>query len=223
MLKIISESDSIGFHLSAPSKVGGRAKIAFSLPAGPDFSCPGATPACVGCYAQKGRHQMHNVQNSFARNLNTLNHYEQTDNLVGCVKELSGLIEPGLFRIHESGDFHSQFAVDVWTALAALRDDVTFWFYTRSFNLDFSKLVALDNVTGWASTDQYNQEQAKLFIEKFPSVRHAYGPLEKTDEVPANTVMCPVTTGKLELDAACTKCKLCTDKRMKKHIGFIKH
>lgn len=224
MLRIVQESSQCGFVLSSPSKIAGHEKAAFSMPAGPDFTCPGATPACQGCYAQKGRHIFSTVQKAFAKNWVTMLAYEAADDAAGAAKELLDMIKPNLavFRIHESGDFYNQFTIDVWRRVAEARPSTAFWFYTRSFHLDFATILALKNVTGWASTDSHNRAAAAEFVAKHPAIRHAYGPLEE-NERPANTVICPVTSGRLDVEAACKKCRLCTDHRMSKNIGFIKH
>ncbi len=213
------------FSLSAPAKIAGARKLAWSLPAGPDFTCPGATPACKDCYAQKGRHIFSNVQNAFIRNWLTLDRYKQAKDRLGAASALLHLIpsDAPLFRIHESGDFENQFAVDVWTEITKARPSTSFWFYTRSFKLNFEKLVALPNVEAWASTDNYNKAKADAFAIKY-KVKQAYGPWAHDAALPANSFVCPVTSGKLGVDKACSNCKLCVVKgRTAKNVVFLGH
>jgi hypothetical protein len=214
------------FTLASPSKISLQDDRAFSLPAGPDFTCPGATKACDGCYAQKGRHVFNNVQAAFARNFAFLRKFEEANDVKGCAIALLEAISPKatIFRIHESGDFHSAFAIKVWTEVAKARPQTSFWAYTRSFKLDFRKLIALPNVTLWASTDSYNKEKAIAFVAKHPGVKHAYGPLATVEELPKDSFICPVTSKKLAVEGACQHCMLCVDKnRTHKHVAFLKH
>lgn len=227
MRDVLADADKLAFgiSLSAPAKIAGSKKRAFSLPAGPEFTCPGATEACVSCYAQSKRHMFANVQKSFARNLATISFFESTGDVDGCadaiLKEIKSDFD--IFRIHESGDFYSQFYLDVWVKVVQARPNTAFWFYTRSFDLDFSAISQVPNVTGWASTDQYNAELANQFAAKF-GFKQAFGPIERESDKPAGSVVCPVTSSRLKLDGACEKCKLCIHKdRTKKNIAFIKH
>lgn len=229
MLTVLNNTDSDEvecFTPSSPSKISSQKDRAFSLPAGPDFSCPGATEACNGCYAQKGRHVFKNVQSAFARNFSFLQKFEAAEDVDGCANALLEMISPKatIFRIHESGDFHSAFAVKVWTKVAKARPQTSFWAYTRSFKLDFRKFIALPNATLWASTDSFNALQAVKFVAKHPGVKHAYGPLSKPEDLPKDSFICPVTSGKLAVDGACEKCMLCVQKtRTPKHVAFLKH
>jgi hypothetical protein len=228
MLKVLEADFSKveKFTLSSPSKISVRGDRAFALPAGPDFSCPGATKACDGCYAQKGRHVFSNVQNAFARNFALMQSFEAKKDVKGCAAALLDVISPKaeIFRINESGDFSSAFVVKVWTEVAKARPNTKFWAYTRSFKLDFRKFIALPNVMLWASTDSYNQEQAIKFVAKHVGVRHAYGPLAKAEDLPKGAFICPVTSSRLEVNGACQSCMLCVDKkRTHKHVAFLKH
>jgi hypothetical protein len=226
-LQIVDQVDTVGFGFqnSAPMKIAGSKKLAFSLPAGPDFTCPGATEACKDCYAQKGRHIFENVQKVMVKNWITLSYFAARNDIAGAADHLLDIIAHNdpIFRIHESGDFDSQFAVEVWTQVARARPNTKFWFYTRSFHLDFKNLLALSNVSGWASTDPFNTIAAKVFADKY-KIKQAFGPWEHKAELPANSFVCPVTNGKLELNAACEKCKLCVMKdRTSKNVVFLGH
>lgn len=215
------------FSMSSPSKISKSANRAFSLPAGKMFSCPGETKACEGCYATKGRHIFGNVQRKFARNWEVLKQYEKSYDVIGCALELCKYIpKEGLFRVHESGDFHSQFAVDVWSLVVANNPHVDFYAYTRSFHLNFMPLLDLDNFVLWASTDNYNHARAVNFVQgyKHYGVKHAFGPWDKESQLPDNSFVCPVTSGKLEVHGACSRCKLCVlPQRTKRNVVFYAH
>lgn len=229
MFAIIDNDDSNKktFIMSSPSKISLKKGHAFSLPAGPDFSCPGATQACKDCYAQKGRHIFSNVQKAFASNWKLMNSFRTLNDISGCAKALLEVIpNTTFFRIHESGDFEDAFAIKVWSEVVKARPDCRFYAYTRSFKLDFSDLLNKDNFYLWASTDNFNNADAEEFVAKYKKhdVKHAFGPWEKNKPIPQNAVVCPVTSGKLKVEGACEKCKLCVVKdRTKKNMLFIEH
>lgn len=225
ILNVINNDKSL--KLSHPSKISTKRKTAFSLPAGPEFSCPGATDACTDCYAKKGRHVFKTVHGAFAKNWKTVKAYEANNNVYGLAHYLANSIPDSrkIFRIHESGDFHSQFMVDVWTEVVRMRRDILFWAYTRSFHLDYSKLVRQPNFKLWASCDEYNIEKAKKFAKRYKNsrVRLAYGPWNHDKQIPNNSFVCPVTNGKLNVSGACEKCMLCVADRTKKNVVFLTH
>lgn len=229
MLKVIDNVSHTGsFKFSSPSKISTKENRAFSLPAGPEFACPGATKACDGCYATKKRHLWFPVQQAFANNWNLLRDLEKKKKFNKAVSLLLESIPNSteIFRIHESGDFYSQWYVDVWTEVIRQRRDVMFWTYTRSFNLDFSKIVRQPNFTLWASTDNFNLKKSNSFIRRYKNsnVKRAYGPWEHDALVPNNSFACPVTTGKMDVAGACEKCMLCVTKhKTSKNVVFMAH
>jgi len=216
------------FKLSGPQKISVKNRSAFSVPAGPDFACPGATEACEGCYAQKKRHLWSPVQKVLAQNWMLLRRFEKQGRADKAAKAILDRMRPDakVFRLYESGDFHSQWSIDVWTRVVRARPEVHFWAYTRSFDLNFSSLTRNKNFTLWASTDEYNIKEAKKFVRRFrkSGVKHAYGPWDHDKTLPKNSFVCPAVTHKIELTGACEKCKLCVIKRRtKKNVVFLKH
>lgn len=226
VLKVLDTTPS-HLTLSTPSKISKKKNSAFSLPAGPEFSCPGATDACKDCYAKKGRHVFKSVHGAFARNWEIVRAYEAKKNVYGLAHFLADSIPDNreIFRIHESGDFHSQFMVDVWTEVVRMRRDISFWTYTRSFDFNYSKLVRQPNIRLWASTDEYNSKEARQFTKKYKrsNVRQAYGPWGHDKDIPDNSFVCPVTNGKLKLDGACEECMLCVTSKTNKNVVFLAH
>lgn len=216
------------FKLSKPQKISLKSRCAFSVPAGLRFGCPGATKACDDCYAQKKRHLFSPVQKAFASNWQLLQkfekHNETYDASVAILKQIRKSAK--VFRLYESGDFHSQWVINVWSKVVRSRRDISFWAYTRSFNLNFTELTRSKNFSLWASTDSYNLREAKQFVRRFrkSGVKHAYGPWEHEDELPFNSFVCPATTGQIEMSGACETCSLCIiKKRTNKHVVFLKH
>jgi hypothetical protein len=219
------------FFVSSPSKITIKGNSAFSLPAGPigkGGTCPGATRACESCYAMKGRHHFRAVQTAIVRNkllLTKLNKHKSFNKAVSLLLEMVPE-NATIFRIHESGDFYSQWYVQVWTKVVAGRPNVRFWAYTRSFHLDFYKLVVQSNFELWASTDDYNKIQAEEFVKRYSDnkVKHAYGPWKHNEPIPNNSFVCPVNTKKLKVEGACEKCMLCVVKdRVRKNVVFLAH
>lgn len=213
---------------STSSKVSLKENNSFSLPAGPKFTCPGATKACISCYATKHRHHFPNVQTKLANNLLLIRKFKKNKANKAVVKSLLKIIPKTakLYRIHESGDFMSDWYIKVWSEVVRLRPDVKFWAYTRSFHLNFTPLTKYSNFTLWASTDQYNEKEAKAFVKRFKKsgTKHAYGPWDHNKEVPKNSVVCPATNNRMKLEGACEKCMLCVVKnRIKKNIVFLEH
>lgn len=225
MLRVINDDYPVLFKMSSPTKISKEKNKAFSLPAGPKFACPGATEACKGCYAQKGNHNYPNVMKAFSQNWQAFKYFEERGDIEGCVNALAyHMPDEGIFRIHESGDFHSQFAVDVWAMLAQINHNVDFYTYTRTFDLNYAGYLAQPNTMLWASTDEYNLEKAKRFVKKYQKVKHAYGPWDNEQDIPENSFICPATSGKLEVLGACSKCYLCvTPTRTKKNVVFLSH
>lgn len=222
---------------TAEKLIKGKRQATFSLPAGKQFSCCQSTPVCEKtCYAKQHHHLRQNVQKAFAQNWVWMLEEEKKGNPKATAKQLVEMIYTFIFRIHESGDFHSQFAVDVWIEVAKNLPNVLFWFYTRNFSLNFTELVALPNVQGFASGDADNKRQARAFKKRYKDygVRIAWGPWTKEDQrkmfigtgktFPEDTVICPVYTGKLEMAGACARCLLCVKKGITgKDIGFPRH
>jgi len=213
------------FVMSSPSKISKKSHCAFSLPAGPDFSCPGATEACKECYAMKHRHLWPAVQDAFARNWKLIQSFEKKNDVFSAVIMLSGSIsDSNIFRIHESGDFYSQWYVDVWDRVIKTRKDVSFWAYTRSFDLNYGKILKNKNFMLWASADKYNLNEAEKMANRYKAVRLAYGPINKIEDAPENSFVCPVTSKKINVEGACEKCKFCiTRDAARKNVTFIKH
>lgn len=216
------------FKLSGPQKISLQNRCAFSIPAGPKFGCPGATKACESCYAQKSRHLWHPVQKVFAENWRLLRKLEQLGQTDKAAEALLTQLRPNaeIFRLYESGDFHSQWTIDVWAEVVKGRRDISFWAYTRSFHLNFTNLTRNPNFALWASTDNYNLNEAKKFVRRFrkSGVKHAYGPWDHAAELPSNSFICPVTSKVMDVNGACEKCKLCViKKKTHKHVVFLAH
>ncbi len=221
-----STKSNLGFKASSPAKISVTKGCAFSLPASAQYSCPGETPACAGCYAMKGRHIFINTQSLFLRNWRNMKACEDQGRagIKTCADNLAEILpkKGGIFRIHESGDFHSQFSITVWLQVIKSRPDITFWAYTRSFDFNYKSITKLPNFSLLVSTDDYNMVEAKKFAKKY-KLKLAYGPWGKDTTLPKGSFVCPATNGKMEMAGACEKCKLCFSGKTVKDVVFIKH
>jgi hypothetical protein len=222
------DKELIHIKASSASKISTRKNNCFSMLAGPSFGCPGATQACLNCYAMKGNHNWPNVKISLANNWLLIKNMERNRANKKIVNQLVDIIpkDAKMFRIHESSDFYSQWYLDAWTNVVKRRKDVLFWAYTRSFNLNFQKIIRQKNFTLFASCDKYNKDIVKKFISRYKNskIKIAYGPVEKEEKIPHNSFICPATSGKLNIAGACEKCKLCVSKyNTNKNVVFIRH
>jgi len=214
------------FRASHPAKISVLDNCAFSLPAGPDFACPGATRACAECYAQRGRHVFPVVQRLVARNFIALNNANGDINKI--YQMLLEMVPENipLFRIHEAGDFISQNYIEAWAEVIKNRRDTYFWAYTRSFNFNYTNLTRNKNFALWASADNYNINEAKQFVRRYrkSGTKYAFGPWNRNIKIPDNSFICPATNHKLDMNGACEKCMLCVvKKRTHKNVVFLQH
>jgi len=110
-------------------------KIAsFDLPA--IKTCPNAKECKKYCYAAKCARIYKNYAAKLDRNLKltkdkTFEHTMISD-IIGSNREI--------VRIHSSGDFYNQAYLDKWISIMHQLPFIRFYFYTKSHNLDFSKM-----------------------------------------------------------------------------------
>src|SRR4051794_4219503 len=119
----------------------------FGLPAGPAYSCPGATATCQRvCYAGKLEKVYRGVREVLVRNLDELTGRDRK----GMAELLGEMIDdfrtdcdraerrsaqiPRDFRIHWDGDFFSLEYAQAWADVIRASADVRYWVYTRSFD-----------------------------------------------------------------------------------------
>lgn len=187
--------------LTGTDKDRGKTKNAFSLPAGPKFSCPGATDVCEGCYARMGRFIATQQREFYARNWVRWIYLEKivqdetvaaNELLTAIRKSCSPYGSVPTFRLWESGDFHSQWSVNVWVRVIRALPDVQFWGYTRNFALNYDLMAKMPNLLMWASTDRVNYQKAVAFVQKYPNIRHAYW-WDPLVPAPSGTLVCPAT------------------------------
>src|SRR6478609_6217832 len=202
---------------------------AFGLPAGTDYSCPGATTFCNGiCYAGKLEKIYTGVKNVLVRNYQELLYADYLYGITGMHFLLSNMVREFVkecdkrgavkrFRIHWDGDFFSADYAKAWADVVEYYPDVQFWVYTRSFEF-VPFLTGIPNLTVYLSADVVNIEAAKecqsanpgVFIayvaDTFADAREGLDSAGKVYPCPENAKRLPLITDK---GSACNRCGIC--------------
>jgi hypothetical protein len=213
---------------NAVSKNGKTPAIAntFGLPAGKQYSCPGATSICESvCYAGKLEKVYKGVREALLHNWNLLkdSSYNQMVSLldemiIDFKKDCDKKSADKLFRIHWDGDFFNDTYTIAWAEIVRRHPDVQFWVYTRVKNAA-EMLKGYKNLSLYFSTDDENKEIARD-LKTNHGIRLAY--LGKTFAL-SETVMkdltgkvgakCPENAKRIPLisssGSACVTCGLC--------------
>lgn len=223
-----------------PSPNGKTAKIAnsFGLPAGTDFSCPGATSFCSRiCYAGKLEKIYSGVRNVLTRNFEELLYADYLSGQPGMEYLLRDMMEsftwechkknaPKNFRIHWDGDFFSEAYARAWAYVIRYHGDIQFWVYTRSFTETLNVvpiLAGISNLTIYLSADENNIDRANEVANQYPGVLIAtvsdtfaearetiIDSSRKSYPCPENGKRLPLIT---EKGSACNRCGICIDGR----------
>jgi len=210
------------------TKNGKQAAIAntFGLPAGKNFSCPGATSVCESvCYAGKLEKVFPSVKVNLLHNWNLLKDADYltmlnlisemiTDFKNDCLKKDA----PMLFRIHWDGDFFNDTYTTAWADVIKLNEDVQFWVYTR---VKSAALILKDipNLSLYFSTDSENVKIG-VDLKINQGVRLAYlaknfaiGQADMKEMIGRPAAKCPENNKQIPListkGSACVSCKLC--------------
>ena len=210
------------------SKNGKQAAIAntFGLPAGKEFSCPGATSICESiCYAGKLEKLYKGVKNVLLHNWELLKNADHdtmelllTQMIMEFKADCDKKSAPKLFRIHWDGDFFSDDYAFAWKHVILNHSDIQFWVYTR---VKSSALILKDieNLSLYYSTDDENISIATE-LKQNNGIRLAY--LGKTFALTETKMKeitgkvgakCPENNKSIPListsGSACVSCKLC--------------
>ena len=210
------------------TKNGKQAAIAntFGLPAGKEYSCPGATSICESvCYAGKLEKLYKAVKANLLHNWELLRNADEptmvnlledmiADFKADCVKKNA----PMLFRIHWDGDFFNDTYTRAWQYVILNNTDIQFWVYTRVKSAALM-LNNISNLSLYYSTDDENKEIGhELKVNE--GIRLAY--LGKTFAVTESVMKeltgkpgakCPENMNSIPLissaGSACVSCGLC--------------
>ena len=207
---------------------GKQASIAntFGLPAGKNFSCPGATSVCESvCYAGKLERVFPTVKVNLLHNWDLLKSADlQTmytllsemiaDFKAECVKKSA----PMLFRIHWDGDFFSDEYAQAWRMVIEEQPNIQFWVYTRVKSAALI-LNGINNLSLYFSADSENVKTA-VDLKINNGVRMAYlaknfatGKADIKEMIGKPAAKCPENNKQIKLisnaGSACVSCSLC--------------
>lgn len=174
-------SDRKVTNLVSPNGKVAKGANSFGLPAGRNFSCPGATSFCERiCYAGKLEKVYKGVSNILVNNWNALKDADISTmvNLIGDMidefvvetEKKGGSLD---FRIHWDGDFFSRDYAEAWAIVIRDFPEVNFWVYTRSFTDDvfvIDLLAGIPNLTVYLSADPVNISLANEVASQYPGV-----------------------------------------------------
>jgi hypothetical protein len=213
---------------NAVSPNGKTATIAntFGLPAGKEFSCPGATSVCESvCYAGKLEKLFKGVKVNLLHNWDLLKDadlqtmYTLLSEMIAefktdCVKKNA----PLLFRIHWDGDFFNDDYTNAWRMVIEEQPDIQFWVYTR---VKSAALILKDipNLSLYFSTDSENVKVG-VDLKINSGVRLAYlaknfaiGQADMKEMIGKPGAKCPENKKAIPListaGSACVSCSLC--------------
>ena len=213
---------------NAVSPNGKTATIAntFGLPAGKEFSCPGATSVCESvCYAGKLEKLFKGVKANLLHNWELLKDADQdtmqdlltdmiNDFKADCIKKDA----PMLFRIHWDGDFFNDTYTQAWKNVILNNTDIQFWVYTRVQSAALM-LKDIDNLSLYFSTDSENVKVG-VDLKINSGVRLAYlaknfaiGQADIKEMIGRPAAKCPENNKQIPListnGSACVSCSLC--------------
>jgi hypothetical protein len=219
------------FDRKVANKVSPNGKTAsiantFGLPAGKEYSCPGATSVCESvCYAGKLEKLFKGVKINLVHNWELLKD-EDTQGMYTLLSEMIAEFKkdcvkkdaPMLFRIHWDGDFFNDEYTHAWRMVIEEQPDIQFWVYTR---VKSAALILKDiaNLSLYYSTDSENKAIG-VELKKDHGVRLAYlaknfaiGQSEMKELFNKPGAKCPENLKSIPLisqsGSACVSCSLC--------------
>jgi len=210
------------------TKNGKQAAIAntFGLPAGKNFSCPGATSVCESvCYAGKLEKLFKGVKANLLHNWDLVKDADQdtmesllTDMINDFRADCTKKDAPMLFRIHWDGDFFNDIYTQAWKTVINNNTDIQFWVYTR---VKSAALILKDitNLSLYFSTDSENVKVG-VDLKIKNGVRLAYlaknfaiGQADMKEMIGKPGAKCPENNKQIPLisnnGSACVSCSLC--------------
>ena len=226
MTKLLRSKDRKVANLVTPN--GKQASIAntFGLPAGKNYSCPGATSVCESvCYAGKLEKVFPTVKKNLLHNWELLRNADMDtmlllidEMIVDFVNDCDRRNAPKQFRIHWDGDFFNDTYAYAWKTVISNHPDIQFWVYTR---VKSAALILNDvsNLSLYYSTDSENKTigidlkvnhgvslayLAKNFLIGQEDMKELTG--KPGAKCPENKQAIPLISQK---GSACATCKLC--------------
>jgi ferredoxin len=198
----------------------------FGLPAGKNFSCPGATSVCESvCYAGKLEKLFPTVKKNLLHNWELLRNADTdtmltllNEMIVDFVNDCNKKDAPKLFRIHWDGDFFNDTYTNAWKTVITNHPDIQFWVYTRVRSAAVI-LNGIDNLSLYYSTDSENKAIG-IELKTNNGIRLAYlaknfaiGQADMKELTNKPGAKCPENLKAIPLisnaGSACVSCGLC--------------
>jgi hypothetical protein len=226
MTKLLRSKDRKVANLVTPN--GKQASIAntFGLPAGKNYSCPGATSICESvCYAGKLEKVFPTVKKNLLHNwalLKDADHDTMEALLTEMIEEFIVDCERRnakmLFRIHWDGDFFSDEYAFAWKHVILNHPEIQFWVYTRVKSAAVM-LKDIANLSLYYSTDSENKDTG-IDLKNTHGIRLAYlaknfaiGQADMKALTNKPGAKCPENLKAIPListkGSACVSCSLC--------------
>ena len=198
----------------------------FGLPAGKDYSCPGATSVCENvCYAGKLEKVFPTVKKNLLHNWELLKDAD-SDTMVSLLSEMIDEFikdcdkrnAQKLFRIHWDGDFFNDTYTNAWKTVILNNPSIQFWVYTRVKSAALI-LNGIDNLSLYYSTDSENVKIG-VDLKNTNGIRLAYlaknfavGQADMKAMIGRVGAKCPENNKQIPListkGSACVSCSLC--------------
>jgi len=226
MSKLIRSKDRKVTNAVSPNGKTATLANTFGLPAGKDFSCPGATSVCESvCYAGKLEKLFKGVKVNLLHNWDLLKDADQ-DTMEALLSEMIDDFRkdcekkkaPLLFRIHWDGDFFNDDYANAWKIVITNNTDIQFWVYTR---VKSAALILKDvpNLSLYYSTDSENVKIG-VDLKNTHGIRLAYlaknfaiGQADMKEMIGKVGAKCPENKKAIPListnGSACVSCSLC--------------
>jgi hypothetical protein len=198
----------------------------FGLPAGKDYSCPGATSVCENvCYAGKLEKVFPTVKKNLLHNWELLKDAD-SDTMVSLLSEMIDEFikdcdkrnAQKLFRIHWDGDFFNDTYANAWKTVILNNPSIQFWVYTRVKSAALI-LNGIDNLSLYYSTDS---ENIKIGVDlkinngirlAYLAKNFAVGQADMKAMIGKVGAKCPENNKQIPListkGSACVSCSLC--------------
>jgi hypothetical protein len=226
MTKLLRSKDRKVTNAVSPN--GKTATIAntFGLPAGKNFSCPGATSVCESvCYAGKLEKLFPTVKKNLLHNWELLRNADMEtmlvlldEMIVDFVNDCNKKDAPKLFRIHWDGDFFNDTYTNAWKTVITNHPEIQFWVYTRVRSAAVI-LNGIDNLSLYYSTDSENKAIG-IDLKTNNGIRLAYlaknfaiGQADMKELTNKPGAKCPENLKAIPLisnaGSACVSCGLC--------------
>jgi hypothetical protein len=198
----------------------------FGLPAGKNYSCPGATSVCENvCYAGKLEKVFPTVKKNLLHNWELLKDAD-SDTMVSLLSEMIDEFikdcdkrnAQKLFRIHWDGDFFNDTYTNAWKTVILNNTSIQFWVYTRVKSAALI-LNGIDNLSLYYSTDSENVKIG-VDLKNNNGIRLAYlaknfavGQADMKEMIGKVGAKCPENNKQIPListkGSACVSCSLC--------------